>query len=295
MVLVLAPPALIAFLAMLVIVLSFLAVSDFVLSHFFFFNDTATTEIYPLSLHDALPISRLSAGDAGGAPDLLPELCQPHLRLRSRRDQPQLDPRLRRDDLLRPRRLRRHRRLRLQYPAVGRGRKRVDRLAGGDRGFRPRLARDRRGVAAHARRVLHHDHARLRADDVLPGELDEGLRRRRGPEPARARLGGARRRPGQRRRVLLRRARRAGSRPLWLASARPVSPPSRGPRHPRQRTGRRGDRLPGIPPQARVLRHRPCPGRPCRRGPCEPRQGPPPERAAPDALRPAPGGGGPRG
>src|SRR5258706_15897051 len=26
---------------------------------FFFFNDTATTEIYPLSLHDALPISLL--------------------------------------------------------------------------------------------------------------------------------------------------------------------------------------------------------------------------------------------
>src|SRR5260221_6498291 len=26
-------------------------------SLFFFFNDTATTEIYPLSLHDALPIS----------------------------------------------------------------------------------------------------------------------------------------------------------------------------------------------------------------------------------------------
>src|SRR3712207_9269993 len=28
-------------------------------SHFFFFNDTATTEIYTLSLHDALPISDL--------------------------------------------------------------------------------------------------------------------------------------------------------------------------------------------------------------------------------------------
>src|SRR3712207_9452739 len=28
-----------------------------VLSHLFFFNDTATTEIYTLSLHDALPIS----------------------------------------------------------------------------------------------------------------------------------------------------------------------------------------------------------------------------------------------
>src|SRR5256885_13401469 len=29
-------------------------------SFFFFFNDTATTEIYTLSLHDALPISWLS-------------------------------------------------------------------------------------------------------------------------------------------------------------------------------------------------------------------------------------------
>src|SRR2546430_17649194 len=28
---------------------------------FFFFNDTATTEIYTLSLHDALPISRRSS------------------------------------------------------------------------------------------------------------------------------------------------------------------------------------------------------------------------------------------
>src|SRR2546426_9174100 len=31
--------------------------------HFFFFNDTATTEIYTLSLHDALPISGLQSGD----------------------------------------------------------------------------------------------------------------------------------------------------------------------------------------------------------------------------------------
>src|SRR6266702_8592285 len=35
--------------------------------HFFFFNDTATTEIYTLSLHDALPIYRL------GHPDDRPE------------------------------------------------------------------------------------------------------------------------------------------------------------------------------------------------------------------------------
>src|SRR5258708_30380546 len=31
-------------------------------SFFFFFNDTATTEIYTLSLHDALPICFLSSG-----------------------------------------------------------------------------------------------------------------------------------------------------------------------------------------------------------------------------------------
>src|SRR6266536_6107358 len=35
---------------------------------FFFFNDTATTEIYTLSLHDALPISPSSAtARSGGA------------------------------------------------------------------------------------------------------------------------------------------------------------------------------------------------------------------------------------
>src|SRR2546426_8872671 len=32
---------------------------------FFFFNDTATTEIYTLSLHDALPISRRQARSTG--------------------------------------------------------------------------------------------------------------------------------------------------------------------------------------------------------------------------------------
>src|SRR2546430_5678293 len=55
---------------------------------FFFFNDTATTEIYTLSLHDALPISQAPSGrhaariaalaerplrrpDAGGVPQAL--------------------------------------------------------------------------------------------------------------------------------------------------------------------------------------------------------------------------------
>src|SRR3712207_8679198 len=34
----------------------------------FFFNDTAATEIYTLSLHDALPIWRAPAADGGGDP-----------------------------------------------------------------------------------------------------------------------------------------------------------------------------------------------------------------------------------
>src|SRR5258706_15018055 len=33
---------------------------------FFFFNDTATTEIYTLSLHDALPICDQTVGGTGG-------------------------------------------------------------------------------------------------------------------------------------------------------------------------------------------------------------------------------------
>src|SRR3712207_7517825 len=35
----------------------------------FFFNDTATTEIYTLSLHDALPILHGKRGNAGGLND----------------------------------------------------------------------------------------------------------------------------------------------------------------------------------------------------------------------------------
>src|SRR2546430_10950487 len=40
-----------------------------ILLPFFFFNDTATTEIYTLSLHDALPIFRLLDPVDGGAAD----------------------------------------------------------------------------------------------------------------------------------------------------------------------------------------------------------------------------------
>src|SRR2546426_6116530 len=43
----------------------FSSLAHFPASFFFFFNDTATTEIYTLSLHDALPISAPRARDTG--------------------------------------------------------------------------------------------------------------------------------------------------------------------------------------------------------------------------------------
>src|SRR6202012_6299724 len=47
----------------------------------FFFNDPATTEISPLSLHDALPISlRLSRAAPGRRPPLLPRRIRQTLR-----------------------------------------------------------------------------------------------------------------------------------------------------------------------------------------------------------------------
>src|SRR3989442_5645346 len=42
---------------------------------FFFFNDTATTEIYTLSLHDALPISRCRRGPPWTRPHPLRPCC----------------------------------------------------------------------------------------------------------------------------------------------------------------------------------------------------------------------------
>src|SRR2546421_13018247 len=48
-------------------VISILSFSSFL---FFFFNDTATTEIYTLSLHDALPIFETILAAARAAPEL---------------------------------------------------------------------------------------------------------------------------------------------------------------------------------------------------------------------------------
>src|SRR5437016_9626956 len=45
--------------------------------YLFFFNDTATTEIYTLSLHDALPICRRVGGPAGAADQARARLFPP--------------------------------------------------------------------------------------------------------------------------------------------------------------------------------------------------------------------------
>src|SRR5215467_16375876 len=46
-------------------------------SLFFFFNDTATTEIYTLSLHDALPIHQVVARRVAGRVEQLDRLHHP--------------------------------------------------------------------------------------------------------------------------------------------------------------------------------------------------------------------------
>src|SRR2546430_15152021 len=50
------------FLSLFVIIIKFILIFFDITLLFFFFNDTATTEIYTLSLHDALPICRPCAG-----------------------------------------------------------------------------------------------------------------------------------------------------------------------------------------------------------------------------------------
>src|SRR5580700_5014567 len=51
---------------------------------FFFFNDTATTEIYTLSLHDALPIFGPEKYVLTGSPVLSRNMSCPNSRTRSR-------------------------------------------------------------------------------------------------------------------------------------------------------------------------------------------------------------------
>src|SRR5438477_10490970 len=52
-------------LRMIIYVLLRLIAFSIIVTFFFFFNDTATTEIYTLSLHDALPILRITRNGDG--------------------------------------------------------------------------------------------------------------------------------------------------------------------------------------------------------------------------------------
>src|SRR5207302_6349987 len=58
----------------------------FLFAIFFFFNDTATTEIYTLSLHDALPISAAAARPARSASARPRHRSSGSARQRARRD-----------------------------------------------------------------------------------------------------------------------------------------------------------------------------------------------------------------
>ncbi len=93
--------------------------------------------------------------------------------------QPESDHGLRRHGELRPRRLSRHRRLRRRHLGQGRHRLRLRAMAGRDRGVGAVRAGGRRAMPAHPRRLFHHDHARLRADDLLRRQRARSLRRRR--------------------------------------------------------------------------------------------------------------------
>src|SRR5256712_11823627 len=97
---------------------------------FFFFNDTATTEIYTLSLHDALPIYALHAAQRGGSD--LREPREPALRLQQvfhLIEEPRVDARRLRDLL--------HRQpghegaLDLEHPLRGRDPQRHAQIVGG--------------------------------------------------------------------------------------------------------------------------------------------------------------------
>src|SRR3989441_7316653 len=48
---------------------------------FFFFNDTATTEIYTLSLHDALPIYELLVSEIAGPFDISLQAVSKHIQV----------------------------------------------------------------------------------------------------------------------------------------------------------------------------------------------------------------------
>ncbi len=170
----------------------------------------------------------------------------------------------------------------------------MGKLAARDRGRGAARRRNRRGVAAHPRGVLHHDHARIRANDLLPRRGRQSLRRRRGPQPGPAVAGRVRARPQRRPDVLLPRARRPcgdAVRPAPI-DRRPLRPRDRG--DSRERDANGSNRLSDLQVPARLLRHRRQPGRARGRPARQPEQLRQPESPPLDAIGHADGHGHPR-
>ena len=112
-------------------------------------------------------------------PAVLPGPRAAHHDPRHRGGEPEPDPRLRRPGVLRPCRVPRHRRVHGRHHGLLRPHQRLAAVAGRHRGLRRGGARHRRGVDPYQRHLLHHDHARLHADALLPRHLAGGVRRRR--------------------------------------------------------------------------------------------------------------------
>ena len=119
------------------------------------------------------------AADRGAhRPAVLPRPVPAHDDLRHRRGEPRPHPGLRRHGELRPRGLSRHRRLRGRHSRLPRNHERLRPVGLAVVALRAGGAGDRRDLAADQRRVLHHDHARVRPDALLPRHQPRDLRRR---------------------------------------------------------------------------------------------------------------------
>src|SRR2546427_454176 len=205
--------------------------------------------------------------------------------LRARRAQPGPRPGLRRHGELRSRGLPRDRRLCRRHPRLLRRRQRVPPVVGGDRGVGGGGARHRCDLDPDQRRLLHHDHARLRADALLSRDQPRDLRRRQRDAAPDAQPVRRSHRPQEPVRVLLPRPGAARALPGPGPPARQRALRHGHPGREVQRAARAGDRLLALPLQARRLR--PCRGRvrPRRRAARAPDRVPHPPVHALDPVR----------
>ena len=128
-------------------------------------------------------------------------------------------------------------------------------MAARTRRLRAVRAGDRRVFTAHTWRLLHHDHARLRTDDLLRRRQPRPLRRRRrpydlSPQPIR---------PAQslqQDRLLLRLPRAPARDDCSRLPRRECALRHGDPRRIFERAPHAGARFPGLPLPARLLRHR---------------------------------------